>query len=191
MVTSRGSARPQNPNCCDAVLLSGLHPCVVRDPVNFPSLTAVIGERLFEVTGIRGNVGNDEAHQDGAAIQSFLIVELAAAIPEFPDGRHADRPGPAIGEVEAPLVRLRIVKAQVETLEMASWAIGNQFHEVSATVPHLAHHRHAVVINPRRGTGERMEQTPQVRLPGADLEVKVMLTVAELERRSLQGARVL
>jgi hypothetical protein len=41
-----------------------------RDPVYFPGFAVVFGERLFEATGIRFDVGNDEADQDRTRTRS-------------------------------------------------------------------------------------------------------------------------
>ena len=53
-----------------------------------------------------------------------------------------------------------------------------ELHQVGAALPHLAHLGRAVVLDPGVRAAERMLEARQVRLPGADLEVEVVLTIA-------------
>ena len=66
---------------------------------------------------------DDEAHQHAAVAELFLIVELAAPVLESADGRHAERAAAAVGEVQAPLARLRVVEAQRQRLDVAGGAV--------------------------------------------------------------------
>jgi hypothetical protein len=74
------------------------------DPVHFPGLAAVIGEGLLEVTRIRSDIGDDEADQDGAAVECFLVDEFAPSILELADCRNAQNAAAAAGDIQAPLM---------------------------------------------------------------------------------------
>src|ERR1700722_20923597 len=91
-----------------------------RGEIWFPGFSAVVGEGLFEMVGIRSDVRPDNPNEDGSAVVRLLIVELAAAILEFTDGRCADRAVAAVGKIQAPLMRLRVVQKKSQDLEMAA-----------------------------------------------------------------------
>src|SRR5438128_2524602 len=88
------------------------HACVCRDPVDFPSLASIVGECLFETARIRRDVRNNESNKDGSTIQCFLVEKLAASILELAYRGSAEGAVVAIGKIEAPLVRFRIVQTQ-------------------------------------------------------------------------------
>src|SRR5258708_15639873 len=81
-----------------------LDPYVCRDPVHFPSLAAVIRERLFKPARIRSDVRDNKSNKDGPAIQCFLIEKFAPTILEFTDRGLTHRTAFAVGKIEAPLV---------------------------------------------------------------------------------------
>src|SRR5712692_8169514 len=87
------------------------HPCLVRNPVDFPGLAAIIRERLLKVGRIRGDIRPNKSNQDGSAIRAgwFRVEKLAASILEFADRRRPQGTAFAGGPIEAPLVRLGVV----------------------------------------------------------------------------------
>jgi hypothetical protein len=54
-------------------------------PVLLPGFAPVVRKGLFEAAGRRGDVRDDEADQDGPAVDGLLIEELAPAVLEFAD----------------------------------------------------------------------------------------------------------
>src|SRR5258708_4272542 len=90
------------------------HPCLVRNPVDFPGFAAIIRERLFKVGGIRGDVRPNKSNQDGSAIRAgwFCVEKLAASILEFADRGRAHGTAVAGGRLEPPRMGLWLVKRQ-------------------------------------------------------------------------------
>src|SRR5512138_2377894 len=101
--------------CCgdpagrDHTLRAGLRPdpfnslldsCIRCDPVHFPALAAVAGKRLLEAAHVGGLALDDELHEDRAAVQRVLVVELAAAVPELADRRDRQRAAAAVREIQ-------------------------------------------------------------------------------------------
>ena len=79
------------------------------DPIHFPGF-AILREGLLKAPRI-GSVRRDhKSNQDRPAVKRFLIEEFATSILEFTDGGLAQGPAFAIGEIQAPLVRLWIVE---------------------------------------------------------------------------------
>jgi len=72
------------------------------------------------VARIRRDIGDDEADQDGAAVERFLVEEIAPSILELADGRYAQDAGPAAGDIQVPLMRLGIVQAKRQKLEVSA-----------------------------------------------------------------------
>ncbi len=157
---------------------------VDRDPVHFPGLAAVFGESLFETTGIRFDVGNDKADQDRPSVKGFLVIKFAATILERADGRRTHAAGRAAGKVETPLVRLRIVEPQTQGLDVSSRAFHVELHEVRPPVPYFPDFGRSPVFHPGIGMTQRMLETPKVRVPFSDLEIKIVLPVADGVRLS-------
>ena len=85
---------------------------VGRDPIQLPGLASIIGERLFKSTHVGTGAGNHESHIDCPAVQRLLAEKLTTSILEFADGRLSRGAGAAIGEIETPLVRFRVVETQ-------------------------------------------------------------------------------
>src|SRR5260370_12123318 len=87
------------------------HPCLVRDPVDFPGLAPIIRERLLKVSRIRGDVRPNKSNQDGSAIGAgwFRVEKLPPSILQFADLCRPHDTSLAGGQVEAPLVGLGIV----------------------------------------------------------------------------------
>src|SRR6266852_5905391 len=132
------------------------HACVCRDPVHFPSLASIVREGLFKTAGIRRDVRYNEPNKDGSAIQGFLIVKFAASIFELADRGLAQGAVVAVGKIEAPLVGLWIVEAQVQTFEVPLLAIGLELQQIGASIPDLSNDGSSVKFNPGGGASERM-----------------------------------
>src|SRR6266567_8336388 len=88
-----------------------LHPRLVCNPIDFPSLAAIIGERLLKVGRIRSDIGPDKSNQDGSAIRArwFRTEKLAASILEFSDRGRPEGSALTCGPIEAPLDRKSVV----------------------------------------------------------------------------------
>src|SRR6266404_7296092 len=87
-----------------------VHPCLVRDPVDFPSLASIIRVGLFEVGCVRGGVRPNKSNQDNFALPCVLGVKLTASILELADLRRVNSAVLAVGPIESPLVGLGIVQ---------------------------------------------------------------------------------
>src|SRR5229473_3732481 len=87
-----------------------VHPCLFRNPVDFPGFASIIREGLLKVGGIRGDVRPNKSNQDRSAIRArwFRVEKLAASILEFADRGRAHGATLAGGPIEAPLVGLGI-----------------------------------------------------------------------------------
>src|SRR4029077_3068627 len=93
-------------------------------------------------------IGKDETNEDGLALKIFLIEELSACAVELSNrGNLQDRVF-AVGPVQAPLVRLRVVQAERDALNVSARPVDRQLAKVRAAIPELADYRSAVVINP-------------------------------------------
>src|ERR1051326_4339370 len=93
-------------------------PRISRDPIDFPRFAAVVRERLFEMHRVRGDVGDHEAHENRAALERFLVVEFTTSVLELADRGLRERAVAAIGEIQTPLLRRRIVEAKAEAFEI-------------------------------------------------------------------------
>jgi hypothetical protein len=134
---------------------------------------------LLKPAAIRCNVRPNVPHQHHPIVDHFLIVELAAAVSELTDRRNTERSDRAVRKAQTPLVRCRVVQAKSQTLDAARAAADLQFHDVGPTLPYLAHDRGAVIVGPRGRTGEWVQQSMDMCLPSANLEIKIVLSVRE------------
>src|SRR5678816_3144556 len=75
------------------------------------------------------------------------------------------------------LVRLRVVQAQAQTLEVARRTVRRQLDQIRPAVPDSSDDAGAIVFDPRSRPGKRMQQPPQVRPPRTNLEVEIVLSV--------------
>src|SRR5216684_8060089 len=133
-----GQRQKQNRNSCGVHGLwshSLSHQSICGDPVNFPRLSSVTRECLFKTARIGSDVGNDKSNKNGSAIQCFLVKKLAASILKLADRGLAHAAAVAVGKIEAPLMGLEIVQAQVQPFEVTCGAIGLELHQVGATIP--------------------------------------------------------
>ncbi len=83
MKSSRSRSYLVGPRCSGAHLTLRIR----RNPVRFPGLATVAGKRLLEPAEVARLALDDEFHEDRAAVQRVLVVELAAAVPELADCR--------------------------------------------------------------------------------------------------------
>ena len=140
---------------------------------------------------IRSDVRDDKSHEDGTAIKRFLVEKLAASILEFADRRLTQGTVFTVGEIEAPLVRLRVVESQVQTFEMTDRAIDTSSTKVGSAIPHLADDGSPVILDPGGGSSYGMLEARDVSFPGTpDFEVEIVLAVSSLQslRSSLRRA---
>src|ERR1700683_13761 len=116
-----------------------LYPRLVRDPIDLPRFAAVIGECLFEVGRILGDLRPDVANEDHSSVIGFLVVELTDSILEFADRRRqADCAVFPVGPIETPLMRLRVVKTYGNAFDVTRGAVRFELVEGTAAVPELA-----------------------------------------------------
>src|SRR3954451_11208200 len=108
------------------------------NPVGFPGFTSVGGECLLEAERGGSDIGKDEAHEDGSAAKSFLVVELAASVFEVADHGATEVAILGVGPEDAPLLSLGIVEAKADALKMERRVGDVEFAEISATVPEFA-----------------------------------------------------
>src|SRR6185437_2756556 len=100
----------------------------------FPS---IIRKRLFEVRRIRGQLGPNIPNKNGFAIDRILGVELTACIFEFAHLRWVQLASFAVGPIKPPLVRLRIIRAQSQSLDVPRRAVELNRIQLSAAIPNL------------------------------------------------------
>src|SRR5580700_516280 len=124
------------------------------------------------------NVRPDISDKDIPAIKRLCIVKFAAAVFEFANCWDAQSTSLAAGVIKTPLVRLGVVKAERKVFDMTGGgAISFEFHQIGAAIPDLADDRSTVKINPGRGPSQWMQKSRSVRLPGTNLEIKIVLPV--------------
>ena len=68
---------------------------------------------MLEPAGFWFDVRDDEAHQDRSSVEILLIEKFAPAVLELANRRRAERATFAAREIQTPLVRLRIIQAQI------------------------------------------------------------------------------
>ena len=86
-----------------------VHPRLVGDPVDFPSLATVVGERLLKVGCAGGDVRPAISDQYGPALIWFLVDKLTVSVPELAGRRRKRKYSVlAVGPIQAPLVGLGI-----------------------------------------------------------------------------------
>jgi hypothetical protein len=82
---------------------------LIRNPVHFPGLASVSGERLFKVGRVRGHVRPIKSNKDAFSVQHVLGVKLTPSIPEFADLWWIRGAILAGGPIETPLMSVGIV----------------------------------------------------------------------------------
>lgn len=126
-----------------------LHSRLVCDPVHFPRLTTIFGERLFEVGGVLGHFRPDVANEDHSAVEGVLGEEFTASVLELADiGRAAQTSLFAVGPVQAPLAGFRVIKTKSQTFNMSSRAVAFEFLDLGFAIPELARDGGSVEFDP-------------------------------------------
>src|SRR5579863_3530518 len=100
------------------------------------------------MAGILCDFGYHKSNEDGSSVECFLIVKFSASVLEFSDRGLTERPTLHVRKIEAPLVRLRIVQAQRQCLDVPRRPSGIEFHEIGPAVPHLSDDSRAIIFNP-------------------------------------------
>src|SRR6185436_15791203 len=145
--TGHGTARPSRPPGSRIVFLrSWAHPRIGGDPVHFPCLASIRREGLLEMAGVRCDVRDDEPDENGAAVEVFPGVELAAAVLELADRRWRHRAAAAVREVEAPLAGLGVVEAEAQAFDATGGALHVELHEIRRAAPDLPNHGRSLVF---------------------------------------------
>lgn len=142
-------------------------PRLVRDPVDFPGLAAIVRKRLFKVRHIRVGVRPDKSNLDQFAVEGVLAVKLAASIFELADLGRDDGAILAVGPIETPLVSLWIVGAQGQTFDVTACALGLEFFELGTAIPNPAGDGSAVDFDPGVGARQGMQAALQMNFPAA------------------------
>ena len=130
----------------------------------------------------------DVPHKNHSSVYGLLVVELSTPVPELPHGWYAHHPAGSVGEIQAPLVRGRVVQPEVDCFHMAGRTFHLQLHHVGLPSPNAVYNACAFVFNPCCRSRERMTQDPQVCLPRPDFEIEIVLSVM-LRRRCSRGDR--
>src|SRR6516162_1087167 len=144
-----------------SLLLPGCiaYPGLVGNPVRFPSLAAVLGEGLFKMGRVRSHARPVEPHKDAFAIQCVLGVKLTASFLELTDLRYNHDAILAVGPIESPLTRLRIVQTQGQSFEVAGGTIDLDLVQLGAAVPHLEAGAGTVKLHPVSRACQRIQAT--------------------------------
>ena len=94
-----------------------------------------------------------KSNNDTFPIKYVLRIELAPPVLEFTDLRRVHDSILAIRPIKAPLMRLRIVCAEREPLDVTGRAIHLDRVEFCAAIPNLVADARALKFGPSRGTG--------------------------------------
>src|SRR5579862_9583917 len=100
------------PPCSPGLGRNIIYSRLVRNPVDLPCLASIIRERLFKVRCIPGGIGPNKSNVDGAALPRLLVVKLTTSILELADHGLFYKAILAVGPIDTPLMRLRIVKTK-------------------------------------------------------------------------------
>src|ERR1700723_997811 len=150
-----------------------------RNESRRPRFAAVVGVRFLVMMGVRLDVRPDTTHQNRSAIHGIRGVQFAAAIMEGADGGRAQYPDSAVDEILTPLVRLGIVEKQRQALPGAVRALRLDLFQLRAPIPHLAHGNGSIEFNRVRRAGQWVQDPPDMRSPDAQVEIEIMLAVAD------------
>ena len=73
--------------------------------------------------------------------------------PELPDRGLAQGATPAVGKIQAPLVRLGVVQTEVQTFEVTCRAVGHELHQIGAAIPNFSDYGDALIFDPGSRAG--------------------------------------
>ena len=128
--------------------------CLVGYPVGFPSLSTIRRKRLLEVWRIRCDTRPDESGINRSALIDLLVIEFPSSVAKLPDHgiRLEDSIG-RVGPVNAPLMGLRVVKTQRQTLDVGALvgALDIHFFYLRTAVQDLLTDRGPVEFHPFSG----------------------------------------
>src|SRR5580692_3361342 len=133
------------------------------------------------MTGIRGYLRPNIPNQHHSAINCFLIVKLATPVMKFAYRWHPYGSNFAVREIQAPLVRLRVIQMHIQSFHVTRRTIRLEFDDIAFSVPDLAHHRSALVFAPGVRASKRMSYASiqlEVGFPGTDFKIKIVLAIA-------------
>jgi len=106
---------------------------------------------------VRVGVGPNESNVDKFAVQCVCTVELAASVLELADLRTWVHGAVfAVGPIDTPLVRLRVVEAQCQSLDVAAGTIEFDLLDDGTSVPHFARDESAIKLHPRLRSSKGM-----------------------------------
>src|SRR5579859_4135620 len=101
--------------------------------------------------------GPDEADVDELAVQCVCAIKLAAPVLEVTDlGTGVHDPVFAIGPIDAPLVRLRAIEPQGQSLDVTTRSIELDLLDGGASIPNFARDERAIELNPGVRSSQRM-----------------------------------
>src|SRR6266487_4618598 len=88
-------------------------PRIFVDPVGFSGLASVVLKCLLRLRRVGRDAPDGKSHEDGFAVDRFLIVEVAATVLELTyTGNTAQRAAFRCREIDIPLMRRGVVPAQ-------------------------------------------------------------------------------
>ena len=147
------------------------------DKVWLPGFASITRKRLFEMMRVRCDIRPDHSDQDRATIECLLIEKLSAPILELTNHRWVQDTDTTVGKILCPLMRLRIVKKQGQPLTMARRTIRLDLLHLCVATPKFADRNRAIKFHPVVRAGERMQQAADMRFPGTDIEIEIVLPV--------------
>ena len=125
------------------------HARLVCHPIHLPGFASIVGIGLFEVGGVRIGIAPNEADVDELAVQCICAVELAAPALELTDlGTGVHGTVFAVGPVDAPLARFRVIEAESQSLDVAAGTIEFDLLDHGTSVPHFARDEGAIELDP-------------------------------------------
>src|ERR1700751_281531 len=155
-----------------------LHLCRVYRPISLPGLALVRVEGLLPVALGGGLHLPDEPHEYWPSAYLLVIVEFTTSIREVTDSRrHGEGAGFAVRPINAPFVRVRIVKPDCHSFDMARRTIRLELVHIGASIPQLPRHGGATELHPLLRSGKRVHQAAVMKTPFAYVEIEVVLSI--------------
>src|ERR1700722_3992040 len=149
---------------------------LVCDPVHFPCLAAIVGERLLEVWS-RIHTRPAEADENRLVVDRIHRKKFADSILEFANLRRIEHADLYIRPIETPLMRSRIVRPQCQPFDLSRrTTITKELIDLRPVVNRPAD-TGSLVIHPGVGTGERIQTATQMVFPGTEKRIEVVRTV--------------